>query len=139
MSKKEIERMIPLTFKAIETCIIKKEGHIDKVYKGYIESFGPTVIQSGLLPAICLYEKKGTSSEGDKKCIIKAIQYILQDYFEEKNDTKADSKGGFLELVEKKPDKAECKEKIMNAVIALKLAIRTFEFDDQEKRGTADV
>lgn len=132
MSKKDIERLIPLAFKAIETCIIKKDGHIDKVYKGYIESFGPTVIQSGLLPAICLYEKKGTSSEGDKIRVIEAIQYILPTDF-----TNSPSK--FSMLVGGRTDKVECKEKIMNAVIALKLAIRTFEFDDKEKRGTADV
>lgn len=132
MSKKDIEQLIPLAFKAIETCIIKKDGHIDKVYKGYIESFGPTVIQSGLLPAICLYEKKGTSSEGDKIRVIEAIQYILPTDF-----TNSPSK--FSTLVGGRTDKVECKEKIMNAVIALKLAIRTFEFDDKEKRGTADV
>lgn len=132
MSKKDIEQLIPLAFKAIETCIINKDGHIDKVYKGYIESFGPTVIQSGLLPAICLYEKKGTSSEGDKSRVIEAIQYILPTDF-----TNSSSK--FSTLVGGRTDKVECKEKIMNAVIALKLAIRTFEFDDKEKRGTADV
>jgi CRISPR-associated protein Cmr5 len=71
MSKKRIESYIP---KAIE--VLEKEfsdGKIPSAYNGYISSFGASVMQSGLLPTLALFEKKDAPTKEDKSNLTSLI------------------------------------------------------------------
>ncbi|WP_027340251.1 type III-B CRISPR module-associated protein Cmr5 [Halonatronum saccharophilum] len=133
MGKKRIENYIP---KAIE--VIEKEfkgESIPKVYKSYISSFGASIVQSGLKPTLAFYEKDDNVSQGDKgskhdkgpkhdrsrlsRMILKLID---------------DSEGSLLRYVieeeEQGKDGRSLREKIKDAAIAIKLALRTFKLSE---------
>lgn len=139
MNKNIIESLIPIAIKAIDTCILKgKNTGIPKEYKGYISSFGAGIIQAGLLPIICFYEREESGAARDRSLLVKAIYYILKnkdktDSFEEvKNNEK------LKDYLINYADKEEIKEDIINASIALKLALRTYSFIDSDKENKGE-
>lgn len=122
MSTKHIQKIIPTAIKAAEKHLVNN-GKISSEYNGYISSFGASVISAGLLPSIIFYSQQGESKERQK--IIAAIEQILRKHgYPDIN---------LLEKVEKlfkgkntQADINRLTEKIFDAAIALKLAIRTF-------------
>lgn len=101
-----------------------EDGKIKNEFNGYISSFGASIISAGLLPSIIFYSQKGDSAERNK--IILCIEAIL------KKHGYPDS-FNLLKTVESHfkntPNQAEINrltDKIFDATIALKLAIRTF-------------
>lgn len=126
MNKKRIEDMIPLAIDAIRK-IIAKDNKVSKEYKGYISSFGASVIQSGLIPTIAFYENENADSKGDRNKITSAILYVITDG--------ENINGKLLDYVlTKKEERRVTKQKINDAAIAIKLAIRTFEMIDSEEK-----
>jgi len=116
MNKKNIDSLIP---KAIEKLaqLQDKNGKIDKVYQGYMASFGPTVISSGIVKTVAIYIDKNDSNA--KRVNITKIMFdlIQQDPYQFIKD-------------EKNNTNYNLKNKILEANIACKLAIRTFELKD---------
>lgn len=109
-----------------------------KPFKGYISSFAATVVQSGLLPTLDIYEKEDSAAEASRHLLPQAIAELLcrmgaverregcrlSDYWEQA--AQADKEKKFREHVEK-------------ALVALKLAIRMYKAVKPEKcpSGTA--
>jgi len=121
---KHIQKIIPSAIKAVETKIRKPSGEVDKEFNGYISSFGASIISAGLLPSVIFFSQQGESASERHKIIL-AIEEILQ------------QPGGILHphkklLMEVKDNIGKREhinrltEKISDAAIALKLAIRTF-------------
>jgi len=101
---------------------LKKKDSYDKVYNGYLASLGPAIITSGVLSAVTFYE-----ADKKKKKIIKAIFEIIKD---EVQTDKKDLKSFLTE--DKNYQKLEIRELIIDAVIGLKLAYRTFKLEDDK-------
>ena len=120
MSKKTIEKYIPKAMR-----VLKEEftnGSIPSAYNGYISSFGASVMQSGLLPTLALFEKKDAPTKEDKSKLTELILKILNE--NSKYNT-------LLEYVlDSQDDKFYLKQKILDITIALKLSIRTFTLKD---------
>jgi len=139
MSKKNIENYIPKAIKAIEKIFEEeiKNGSIPNEYKGYISSFGASLIQSGLKPTLALFEKdkedylkaQKDSLKEEKSFKYKIILIIL-----ETKNISADSLLRYVIEEEEKNHKSErgLKEDIKDLSIAIKLAIRTFKFKDKK-------
>lgn len=126
MNKKRVEVMIPVAIDAIRK-IILEDNKVSKEYNGYISSFGASIIQSGLIPTIAFYENKSANSKGNRSKITSAILYVITDG---KNIN-----GKLLDYVlSKKEDDRVVKQKINDAAISIKLAIRTFEMIDSEEK-----
>jgi CRISPR-associated protein Cmr5 len=119
MNKKKIDVLIP---KAIEKLAkFSKNGVIEKKYQGYLASFGPTVVSSGLLQTVMFY-----SADKDKNEMIKLMYSLLQDDLKSNHQSMKDI------LVENENYKDYAlKNKILEANIACKLAIRTFELKEE--------
>ncbi len=101
--------------------LVEKDGTIDKVYQGYLASFGPTVITSGLLQTVMFY-----SADEKKNKVIKIMYGLIkEDLQTDKNDMKS-----FL-LDNDNYKKYKIKHKILEANIACKLSIRTFALKDK--------
>ena len=98
---------------------------IDKEFNGYISSFGASVIAAGILPSVIFFSQKGDSAS-DRNLIIDCIEDLMK----KKHYIRADD--GLLKKIKiliETNDRAELNrltEKIGQAAIALKLAIRTF-------------
>jgi CRISPR/Cas system CMR-associated protein Cmr5 small subunit len=130
---KHIQKLIPTAIIAAEELRNKDKnnGYINEInteFNGYISSFGSSIISAGLLPTIIFFSQKGDSAS-ERHRIIRALEVILK--------TSYNLDPGFNLLKEVKRiyktqtiNQAEVNrltDKILDAAIALKLAIRTFE------------
>ncbi len=120
---KRIQIMIPDAIEAARNNLVEN-GKIKNEFNGYISSFGASIISAGLLPSIIFYSQKGESAERNK--IITSIEFILQKHgypqdFNLLNRVKALYTG-----MTNQPEIDRLTDRIFDAAIALKLAIRTF-------------
>jgi len=131
MNKKRIENMIPIAMNIIESndcklleTLNKSIGDEEKVipsrYFGYIASYGPTVRQSRLLQTVSFYDKE------DRKRINTLIFKILRNV---KIINDSDGKN-LVTCTKNKLNDATWKSKVLEAIIASKLAMRTFKKGD---------
>lgn len=117
MSKKRIQSYIP---KAIE--VLDKEfpqGKIPSAYNGYISSFGASVMQSGLLPTLALFENTNAKTKESKEYLTYIMVQVLTD---------RDDDISLLRYV-LDGDEEVLKPLIMDIAIAIKLSIRTFKLE----------
>ena len=119
MNKKAVEAWLPAAFEALKQAGIVNDGIAPAEFSGYISSFGASIIQSGLLPSVAFYERNDAGSKNDKAKLTKAILKII-------NKEATDS--NLLDyIIKNQNSSSNLKEDIINAAIAIKLAIRTFE------------
>jgi len=122
--KKQIENYLKKGLKEINDRDIVHSNKIGKVYFGYIASFGPAVIHSGLLPAIAFYEAETSHAEGDRKKITTMILNIISE--------KHANNATLLDYCIQHQSDPLLKQNILDASIALKLAMRTFAKEEKE-------
>lgn len=111
-------------------------GYVHEVYKGYISSMGASIIQSGLIPTLAFYsenkpEGKAGRGEKPKAPLLRILEKMLAARY-----SGLTSKGLFLLALDLKgqPDELRRLQKdLVNATVALKLALRTFELKKPEK------
>ncbi len=104
--------------------LLDKQGAISSQYKGYISSFGTTILQCGLLPAVALFSKTDGRSEKDKLPLLEIIWELVKP--EAKQGKMLDY---LIELQEsnRHTELQQMQARVLDAAIALKLAIRTFK------------
>ncbi len=120
---KRIQKIIPEAIKACEKILLKNNA-IDKEFNGYISSFGASVISAGLLPSIIFYSQKGDSNDRHK--LIECLDYILKKQEIININLLERVKTLYDENVDNSFEIIRLTEKITDAAVALKLAIRTF-------------
>lgn len=111
--------------RALEESGIVKDGKYQKVFKGYISSFGASVAQAGLLPTIIFYENKSEQAK-DRPKVIDALKMMLKLKEEYKNRFLTD----YL-LQEKKAEDQKMLNEVTDALVSLKLALRMFKEEDE--------
>lgn len=99
-----------------------KDKPIPREFKGYISQFGASIIQSGLMPAVAFFENGDSGAKENRPFIVKAVFKMIA-------DREADNMT-LLEYIYKNEDKDRLKEEIINAVIALKLVLKSFKIDE---------
>ena len=115
MNKKYIDKLIPEAINKLSE--LENNGSIDKVYQGYLASFGPTVIASGLIRTVAIYADKSDSNKKRRNLTKLMFELIDLDLDEFVKDEKSNTN-------------YVLKNKILEANIACKLSIRTFELKD---------
>jgi len=117
----KVNELIPTAIEAIKKYLVSPEGSLKVAseYKGYIASLGPSIIQSGLLPALAFYSKSSDRTQADRTLVIKAITEIIG--LDAENDSLL-----AIAIGKDQTEQNELEDKVMNAIIALKLALRTF-------------
>lgn len=126
MNRRKIDLLIPRAMELIashDSIIPRKDnGHISKTYEGYISALGPTIRFAGLKQAVLYYE-----GDDNRKKVIQLIQGIL------KTEIPALSAMKLSKYLEQQTgNQYAIKNRIYEAVIAAKLAIRTFPLDKEE-------
>ena len=119
--KKRIENLIPIALKVLEK---EFKDTVPSEYNGYISAFGAGIIQSGLKPTIAIYESKNSKTKSDKDTLTRLILEIIKIY--EKEDIKTDSLLRYV--INSNKSENYLKDLIKDSAIAIKLAMRTFEF-----------
>lgn len=147
---RKINDLIPKAITAVETNLWDNQNkHIPKEYKGYISSFGASIIQTGLLATIAFYQKDPRNETGVKRSnILSAILDLIIPKDRSNNHQKKNALMIYvLEQTLKKNTNDSItdvsitnidKEKMLtmerdikNALIALKLALRTFKIEEK--------
>ena len=135
MNNRRIERMIVPAMKLLTEgdLGILKDGKIPSKFNGYIASFGPSVVQAGILQTLAFYSREDGEGKERKKINV-FIQRILTD-----NSIKylqlSDNKSLF-EMLKDKLNSSDSSERIywktlvLEASVACKLAMRTFPKGD---------
>ena len=124
--KRRIEKLIPLAIAVLEDVGIADKETLKafKEFKGYISSFGASVIQSGLLPAVIFFEQEENRAEKLRHLVPEAILLLTQRKYDEKILYKKDKK--LSDHIYKSAHPEELAKDISDAAVALKLALRTF-------------
>ena len=123
--KQRIEKYIPQAIELISEVDIAKNGEVNNEFNGYFSSFGAAIVQSGLKPALAFFSNEKRKKERSK--ILVAIYKLVVD--KNNNEKIEDIKPRkILDYVIKHKNKEEqLKTKIIDASIALKLAVRTYK------------
>lgn len=147
VNKKKVEALVPKAIELVEKEFrAKDKGGVPKELKGYISSFGASIIQSGLIPAVAFYERAETSKTDDvainRRKLMRVIGNLIG-YDLKSKELKAEEnpKDDILleELMKNNETDAKIKKKdIINASIAVKLAIRVFKQLDKTSKKTGD-
>ncbi len=137
--KDKINKLIPEAIDAIEKSHIANDGIVSKEYKGYISSMGASIMQAGLLPTIAFYAND-TGKKAHSSYLLDAILRLINPNYQpnEKLITyviskclKPQSSGSEISTSDLDFDKLFlAEEEIEDALIALKLSIRTFKIKE---------
>jgi CRISPR-associated protein Cmr5 len=146
---KRIAALIPAAINAVKESQIpaKETGLVPNEYKGYIDTFGASIVQNGLKPAIIFFETAGgkedesITSDPEKKGIYKnrnkLMKAILRVILHKEKGGLAGEPGTLFDYItaETKAGKAEkqVRQEVVDAAIAVKLALRTFVFKKENE------
>lgn len=134
---KKTNDLIPEALIAIDSSGMAENGVVDKEYKGYISSMGAGIIQSGLIATIVFYSNESSGVNSKRIKLLKAIRILIAP--QEENDllnyiilkVKPVNKNDF-EISSLNPSGInKLEEEISNALIVLKLVLRTFKKREQ--------
>ncbi len=130
---KQVEKWLKIADTSLSAVgIVDSDSKIKEVYKGYVSSFGAMVIQNGLPAALAINMKTDTEEGKQRIKVIEVIAKVLKDS-EVSEYQNIDSKT----LLEKSCKLANngdvrplrtLKQDVIDAGIALKLMMRTYEF-----------
>lgn len=132
---KRLEKGIDIILNEIksESIGIVKNGKISSQYNGYIASFGASIIQNGLIPAVMLFENSNSNSEKERSLLMKLILEGLLKLYNKYEEI--EKKETLIEYIVKNKEKFQEKDinirkDIETMATAIKLVIRTYELGD---------
>ena len=119
------------------TGIVKKDEKTDEEYilrsfRGQISSFGAAVEMGSLLSAVAFFSKKG-GSDTDRQLLMRAIYILIINDTETKIDAKSEQSELLLFVIEHR-NEPELKKNIIDAAVALKLAMNAYELKDKDDK-----
>lgn len=129
MNKASVDKYIPAAYQALKDAEIVQDGKIDAGFRGQIATFGAAVSMGSLLSAIAFFSEKDKSAVSRPK-LLDALFRILQ-------SDGVDAK--YQNLYQYAAAHPDCQEQVLNAAIALKLAINLYpkrktDKDSQQER-----
>ncbi len=120
--KRRIEKYIPKAISIIEEVKIANNNEVKNEFHGYFSSLGASIIQSGIVPAMAFFSNENSRASKERAKILKAIyKLIVPD-----TENNIDAKALLYYSIEHKNDE-DLAPKIIDASIALKLAVRTYK------------
>lgn len=98
---------------------------IANAIKGYVASFGGSVVQIGLPGSVLTY-----FTDAKRKCVIEAIEAIYNGVYSDSHISASGFQAVWNNL--SYSQKLQVRERVVKVAIALKLAMRTYEFDESD-------
>ena len=133
MNKQQIDAYIPKAYNALKDFGIaylhRDVYKIKKTFRGYISSFGASIIMGSLCSAIA-FNSQQNHAENEREKLMMAIYYLISG---------SDSIEGITNLsllqfvINNKENETKIKEDIYNAAIAIKLAMNMYELTEEQK------
>ena len=127
MNKKKVNDEISTAYDVLDICGIARNGSISKTYRGYISTFGAAITMGSLIAAIAFFSDQG-GADKDRSKLMDAIYKVLEDAeITSKYKGNKQAKDIFELVKDNKNREAELKEDIINAAIAIKLAMNLYK------------
>lgn len=129
MNKREVDQMLPAAYTVVKATIADQNGKVKSGFRGQISTFGAAITMGSLLSAVSFFSEQAGSAV-DRPKITKAVYEIIG-----KTKNNDDELFDFLKKEIYPGDNYSWekeqyyKEKVVNAVIALKLALNLFKID----------
>jgi len=130
-NRSNIDALLKKADEALKIEIVKN-GIVDDGYDSAIAAFGPSVVLSGLMPALAFYctEKKHENSKTDKRKVVKAIACTLQS----KYSGWTDYSQLFKHCLNNQSSIERLTTDIVDASVALKMMVRTYKIIDSHDK-----
>lgn len=122
MNKKKVDALIPMAYEALENVGIAQNGKINKTFRSQISSFGAVMTMGSVLSAVAFFSAKGGSST-ERQNLMKAIYMLIS------NKDKVHERDLFMYVNANKDSEKKVNNEIINASIALKLAMNLYELE----------
>ena len=127
MDKKIINQELQAAYLAIkEFGIVNGKDEIERRFRSYVSSFGAAITMGSLLPAIAFLGK-----DDNRNKVQNAIFKVLKE--NEKVEENCASLFEYAQKEVKKNQEKSCQEEILNATIAVKLAMNLYKWIDNEE------
>ncbi len=127
MNKAKVDKLIPYAYDAIGTSGIAKDGKVSKAFRGQISTFGAAVTTGSLLSAIAFFSDDGSAKVKRSK-LIDAILIVLKADGAASKETQ--NLYRWVEQMKSKGQEPQCREQMINAAIAIKLAMNLYTLTD---------
>lgn len=133
MSKQRINDYLPFAYEALNKCGVAENNEINKTFRGQISTFGAAITMGSLLAAVAFFSEQGGATTERQK-LMKSIHYVIF-ASEGKDVSKCDNNSLFLYVKNIQRDQIDnLKEKILDASIALKLAMNLYTLKKDDKK-----
>ena len=119
MSKQRIDKLIPEAYQAIEKCNLSNKGKVNKMLCSQISAFGV---------AVAFFSKKG-GAQSDRQLLMKAIHWLISPQENRESVTET----SLLDMLVKAHNPNIYRESIIDAAIAIKLAMNLFDLTKNKK------
>ena len=104
--------------------------YIEKTFRGQISSFGAAVTMGSLLSAVAFYSQKGGAST-DRPKLMSAIYTIMKEELNKEGKSVPTEKSSLEYVIGNDTD--TIKDKVIDAAVALKLAMNVYELRKVKK------
>lgn len=121
MNKRKVDELIPRAYDVLKEVEIVENGKVKKAWRGQISSFGASVATGSLLAAVAFFSNK-SGADVDRPKLLRGIEKLLRI-----------QTGLKAYLSDKSVPIAAKKERIMEAAVALKLAMNLYELEDPNR------
>ena len=128
MNKAKVDQYIPAAYDALKDAGIVQDGKIDSGFRGQIATFGAAVSMGSLLSAIAFFSEKDKSAV-DRVKLLDALFRVLKSNGMD---------GSYQNLYQYAAAHPDCQEEVLNAAIALKLAINLYPKRDKDAKQERD-
>lgn len=118
MNRAMINDEVVVAYDVLKKSEIVEKGKIKKTWRGQVSTFGAAVTMGSLIPAVAFFSDQGGAIV-KRQCIMDAILEIMK-----KSGIVPDTYQTLFEYV--KDQGEQCKEEVLNAAIALKLAMNLY-------------
>lgn len=125
MSKKRVEKWIPVARKALTEFEIEVNGKIDEQFRSSVSAFGAAIIAGRLRSAVAFFSQRGKASV-DRRKLVSAAYYCISG---EKWPA-----GKVLQYVYEN-ETTEMKEQFLDALVAIRNAMIFLHFITKEERN----
>lgn len=120
MNKKKVTALLSVAKESLFLTGLAENGQIDGALRGDISTFGANVVMTSLPAAVAFFINQGNAAALRHK-LIQAVFYCVTGQM-----TPEDKIQEIMDYV-RRHNNADLKDKVMNAAIAIKLAMHYFE------------
>ena len=126
MQNKRLEKLLPIAYEALahnETIV--KNGKIEKTFRGQISAFGAAILTGSLTTAVAFYSDQGKSKTPRQALLEVILEVLHKGELLPDNSVPSYTVDNMKKLVFD-PKDPELQEKILDASVAIKLAMNFF-------------